>query len=85
MPKDAKQVAAKALSLDASPAREAAEDMVTLSKPRLRRPAGRHKPPPSCAPQYADDPSAAILAAVANIDPALWLQVQYTREMQHLD
>ncbi|XP_034252637.1 uncharacterized protein LOC117652085 isoform X2 [Thrips palmi] len=60
---------------------ELGDDMVTLSKPRLRRPAGRHRPSPSCGQPaglscgHGDDPAAAILAAVANIDPALWLQV----------
>lgn len=51
------------------------DDMVTLSKPRLRRPAGRHRPSPTCGVNHPADPAAAILAAVAAIDPALWLQV----------
>ncbi|KAK3920286.1 Nck-associated protein 5 [Frankliniella fusca] len=57
------------------PAPAPAADMVTLSKPRLRRPAGRHRPPPTCGANHPADPAAAILAAVASIDPALWLQV----------
>lgn len=65
--------------------------MVTLSKPRLRRPAGRHRPSPTCGQpaglscaQHADDAAAAILAAVANIDPALWLQVRAPRRLSRL-
>ncbi|KAJ1530783.1 hypothetical protein ONE63_005634 [Megalurothrips usitatus] len=69
---DFKQITAGEVT---SPEQGAADDMVTLSKPRLRRPTGRHRPSPTCGGQAHDDTTAAILAAVASIDPALWLQV----------